>query len=302
MGAYWMIGALQALDEAGLDPRAAEVIVGTSAGAAVGAILACGHQPWIPNESRRLPLFDIGPATETSGGRWRDVRPPLRLLRGGLLPPYEVTIPAVFGGLMPGGRFLTDHIERLVWNHVETARGDLHRGLKVVAVDRDSGRRTVFGSRPAERLPYAVSASCAIPSWFAPVRIGSRSYIDGGVHSVFNLDLALEGRPVPILVLSALSGSVPLSLGPGWLAMRVFRGTVGMQLARAVGAARRQGFPVDVIEPGSDETLAMGRDLMNSEDAELAYRIGLIRTRQRLRGAKWQDRLARVLMAERAAG
>ncbi|HEX6487848.1 MAG TPA: patatin-like phospholipase family protein [Candidatus Dormibacteraeota bacterium] len=301
MGAYWMIGALQALDEAGLDPRSAEVIVGTSAGAALGAILACGHHPWLPNEGRRAPLFDIGPATETDGGRWRDVRPPLRLLRGGLLPPYDVGIPALFGGLMPGGRFLTDHIERLIWHSVDTAPGPIHRGLKVVAVDRQSGRRMVFGSRPAERLPYAVAASCAIPSWFAPVRIGSRTYIDGGVHSVFNLDLALEGRLAPVIVLSALSGSVPLSFGPGWLAMRVFRGTVGVQLGRAVGSARRAGFPVDVIEPGSDETLAMGRDLMNSEDAELAYRIGLIRTRQRLRSARWQERLGRLTLAETAA-
>jgi len=301
MGAYWMTGALQALDEAGLDPRTAEVIVGTSAGAVLGAILACGHQPWVPNETRKVPLFDIGAAGETDGGRWRDVRPPLGLLRSGLLPPYDVGIPAMFGGLMPGGRFLTDHIERLIWNHVETVRGELNRGLKVVAVDRATGKRAIFGSRPAERLPYAVAASCAIPGWFAPVQIGTHSYIDGGVHSVFNLDLALDGRPAPVLLLSAMSGPVPLSFGPTWLAMRVLRGTIGMQLARAAGGARRAGFTVDTIEPGSDETLAMGRDLMSREDAELAYRIGLIRTRQRLRGAKWHERLERILVPERAA-
>jgi NTE family protein len=300
MGAYWMTGALQALDEAGLDPRSAEVIVGTSAGAALGAILACGHEPWIPSESRRVPLTEVGPGAETSGGHWWDVRPHLGLLRSGLLPPYDVTIPAVFGGLLPSGRYLTDHIERLIWSHVESA-GELHRGLKVVAVERTSGRRTVFGPRPAQRLPYAVAASCAIPGFFAPVQIGSRSYIDGGVHNVYNLDLALEGRPAPILVLSALTGPVPLGFGPSWLAMRVFRGTVGVQLGRAVGTARRAGFPVDVLEPGADETLAMGRDLMSEEDAELAYRIGLSRTRRRLQSAQWQQKLGRFRFLEKAA-
>jgi NTE family protein len=298
MGAYWMTGALQALDEAGIDPRSAEVIVGTSAGAALGAILACGHQPWVPAGAQSLPLAEMGPGAETPGGHWWDLRPQLGLLRSGLLPPYEATIPAVFGGLLPSGRFLTDHIERLIWAHVERSAGGLHRGLKVVAVDRASGRRTVFGSRPAERLPYAVAASCAIPGFFAPVQIGSHSYIDGGVHNVFNLDLALEGRRAPVLVLSALTGPIPLSLGPSWLAMRVFRGTVGLQLGRATGAARRVGFPVTVLEPTTEETLAMGRDLMNGADAELAYRIGLSRTRRRLRSPEWRRRLARFLAQE----
>ncbi len=301
MGAYWMSGALQALDEAGLDPRGADVIVGTSAGAAVGAILACGHQPWLPTQSTQIPLSEIGPAAQTPAGRWWDVRPQLGLLRSGLLPPYDVTIPAVFGGLMPTGRFLTDHIERLVWSHVESAGGELHRGLKVVAVDRTSGRRTVFGPRPAERLPYAVAASCAIPGFFAPVQIGSHSYIDGGVHNVFNLDLALDGKPAPVLVLSALTGPIPLNFGPSWFAMRVFRGTIGVQLGRAVSAARRAGFPVTVLEPGADETLAMGRDLMNGADAELAYRIGLSRTRRRLQSPEWRRKLSGFLSVEAAA-
>lgn len=297
MGAYWMSGALQALDEAGLDPRSAEVIVGTSAGAAIGAILACGHQPWLPGQTDAETPVEIGPGPDGPGGPWWDVRPQLGLLRSGLLPPYDVKIPAVFGGLLPSGRFQTDHIERLIWSHVESAGGQLHRGLKVVAVDRTSGRRAIFGARPAERLPYAVAASCAIPGYFAPVQIGSHSYIDGGVHNVFNLDLAVEGRPAPVLVLSALTGPIPLSFGPTWLGMRVFRGTVGVQLGRAVGSARRSGFPVTVLEPSSEETLAMGRDLMNGADAELAYRIGLSRTRHKLQTPEWRKRLGRFLAA-----
>jgi NTE family protein len=299
VGAYWMSGALQALDEAGLDPRSAEVIVGTSAGSAIGAILACGHQPWLPGQTQTAPPE---PTTGAAGAAWWDLRPQLGLLRSGLLPPYDATIPAVFGGLLPSGRFQTEHIERLIGSHVDSARGRLHPGLKVVAVDRANGRRTVFGSRPAERLPYAVAASCAIPGFFAPVQIGSHSYIDGGVHNVFNLDLALEGTPAPVLVLSALSGPIPLTSGPSWFAMRVFRGTIGVQLGRAVGSARRAGFQVSVLEPGSEETLAMGRDLMNGADAEAAYRIGLSSTRVKLRSPEWRRRLGRFQAAAAAAG
>lgn len=289
MGAYWMTGALRALYDAGLDPRSAETVVGTSAGAVLAAILATGQLPWEMDGRKRLPLFDIGPATPVEGGRWRDVRPPLGLLRSTLLPPNAIRLPALVGGLMPAGALATDHIQRLVRRHLDSARGDLHRGLKIVAVDRSTGRRVVFGSRPGDRLPAAAAASCAIPGLFAPVRIGARSYIDGGVHSVFNLDLAAEGKPAAIVVLSALSGSVPLSFGPTWLPMRVFRGTIGMQLGRQVRAARQSGSRVDVIEPGSDEVLAMGRDLMDGEGAELAYRIGLLRTRKRLASERWRE-------------
>jgi NTE family protein len=289
MGAYWMTGALRALYEAGLDPRTAETVVGTSAGAVLAGILATGCLPWEMGERRRLPLYDIGPATAVEGGRWRDVRPPLGLLRSSLLPPYQVGIPALVGGLMPAGGLLTDHIERLLQRYVEASPGSVHKGVRIVAVDRSTGRREVFGPRPADRLPAAVAASCAIPGWFAPVRIGGHDYIDGGVHSVFNLDLAVEGKPATVVVLSALSGTVPLSFGPSWLAMRVFRGTVGLQLAREVRSARRAGSTVDALEPGVDEVLAMGRDLMDGRGAELAYRIGLLRTRKRLASERWRE-------------
>ena len=289
MGAYWMTGALRALYEAGLDPRTADTIVGTSAGAVLAGILATGHLPWELNERRRVPLFDIGPATPVEGGRWRDLRPPLGLLRSSLLPPYQVGIPALVGGLMPRGRLLTDHIERLLRSHAQQSPASLHKGVRIVAVDRSSGRRAVFGSRPADRLPAAVAASCAIPGWFAPVHIAGHDYIDGGVHSVFNLDVAAEGKAATIVVLSAMSGSVPLSFGPAWLGMRIFRGTVGIQLGREVRAARRAGSTVDVIEPGADEVLAMGRDLMDGQGTELAYRIGLLRTRKRLASERWRE-------------
>ncbi len=64
--------------------------------------------------------------------------------------------------------------------------------LRVAAVDRRSGRRVMFGEpgAPAASVPDAVLASCAVPWLFAPVEIGGREYVDGGVWSPVNLDAA----------------------------------------------------------------------------------------------------------------
>ena len=68
-----------------------------------------------------------------------------------------------------------------------------------LAVEADSvrlvsGERIVLGSRgaPSLSLADAVAASCAIPGVYAPVRLGRRVLVDGGVRSTTNLDVAVE--------------------------------------------------------------------------------------------------------------
>ena len=64
-------------------------------------------------------------------------------------------------------------------------------GVWIVACDYETGRRVPFGRRGAPRaeLADAVAASCAIPGFYMPVRIGGRDYVDGGIYSPSNLDL-----------------------------------------------------------------------------------------------------------------
>src|SRR5258705_1033 len=62
----------------------------------------------------------------------------------------------------------------------------------VAAAPRRSGRRVLFGvpGAPDASVRDAVLASCAVPWLFAPVEIGGREYVDGGVWSLTNLDAA----------------------------------------------------------------------------------------------------------------
>jgi NTE family protein len=71
--------------------------------------------------------------------------------------------------------------------------------LAIVAVDAYSGERIVFERESGVSLVDAVASSCAVPCVWPPVSINGRRYIDGGVYSVANADLAAGFDRVLIL-------------------------------------------------------------------------------------------------------
>src|SRR5947209_3394421 len=68
-----------------------------------------------------------------------------------------------------------------------------HPNTWIVACDYQTGDRVVFGRKgePEIDIDQAVAASCAIPGYYCPEAIDGRSYVDGGMHSMSNLDLLL---------------------------------------------------------------------------------------------------------------
>jgi len=64
------------------------------------------------------------------------------------------------------------------------------RDLRIVAVDVSSGELRVFTASDGVELVDAVTASCAVPGVWPPVTIEGRRYIDGGMRSGTNADLA----------------------------------------------------------------------------------------------------------------
>jgi len=76
----------------------------------------------------------------------------------------------------------------------------------VPAIDLDWGERVVFGagSLRSAVVSSAVAASCAIPRLFAPVTIGDRDLIDGGIADLLNLDLALGPEIGEVLAIHAV--------------------------------------------------------------------------------------------------
>ena len=71
--------------------------------------------------------------------------------------------------------------------------------LKVTAVDARTGEFVVFDSAGDAGLVDAVGASCAVPGVWPPVTIGDRRFVDGGLRSIANADLAAGYERVVIV-------------------------------------------------------------------------------------------------------
>jgi len=137
--------------------------------------------------------------------------------------------------------------------------------LRVCCVDKRSGRRVVFGAPGAPRASVAdaVTASCAIPWVFAPVRIGEREYVDGGVWSVTNLDAAPARRETEVLCLDPTASlSSPLR--------QAFRVAISVELQ----ILRRRGARVRHVGPDPEAAAAMGTDFMATEPSAAALAAG----------------------------
>ena len=119
----------------------------------------------------------------------------------------------------------------------------------------------MFGApgAPPAAVSLAVLASCAVPGIFAPVRIGDREYVDGGVWSPVNLDAAPAGRGSSVLCL------VPTALEGGLAPLRTFTQAA---VATETLALRGRGATVRTIAPDAASAVVMGANLMDPRRSE----------------------------------
>ena len=259
----------------------------------IGALVAAGVPPWFMVAHSRGEVFDglVGPDGRPAADADRSAGASFRLHRGlpaigpgslrmaftALSNPLRHTPLQMVAGWVPSGFVSTDSLREVVTRAVP---GDWveHPNYWAVACDYESGRRTPFGrlGSPRAHIGDAVAASCAIPGFYRPVKIGGRRYVDGGVCSVSNMDL-VAGRGLDLVIcLNPLTSSAEgerqgggltglarvrrLDLIPS-LTRRASRG----RLEREERKVRRFGAEVVIIEPTAEDHAAMGRNWMNTE-------------------------------------
>jgi NTE family protein len=194
-GIAWITGLLSGLAETGHDVTAAELIVGTSAGASVAAQLGSGSslpelyarqvepglqaaeimvdvdlERWVGEIGAVMASASSVPEMRRAVGAWA--------LDAETVPERERR--AVIESRLPSPEWPT-------------------RQLKLVAVDAESGEPRVFDSASGVSLLDAVTASCAVPGVWPPATIDGRRYIDGGVRGA-NADYA-EGASRVLVIL-----------------------------------------------------------------------------------------------------
>jgi NTE family protein len=86
------------------------------------------------------------------------------------------------------------------------------RDLRIPAVEAVTGEIVVFTRDSGVTLVDAVAASCAVPGIWPPATIGDHRYVDGGVRSSTNADLA-AGADQILLITPTLADAPAPSLG-----------------------------------------------------------------------------------------
>jgi len=151
----------------------------------------------------------------------------------------------------------------------------------VVAVDAHTGELAAFDRDSCVDLVDAVTASTALPGVTATHSINGNRYINGGVRSAENADLAAGYAHV--LVLSPFGGQNPAPSERGADPAGQFEGLrrfPGADLASEVEALRKQGSHVEVITPDPDSRAAMGTNQMDPATRVPSARAGFAQGKQ----------------------
>jgi NTE family protein len=238
-GAAWEVGLIAGLAAHGLDLTTADLVVGTSAGALAGAQVTSGtplaelyqaqcasSEVTVAATMGRALMLRYGLAVFTPGTAARARKRLGRLARAS--PPLaEAERQAVIGAWLP--------------SHEWPARR-----LLITAVDADTGECATLDSASGAGLIEAVSASCAVPGVWPPVPINGRRWMDGGMRSAANADLAAGFDRVVVLA-------------PIWKGLRVMPAALDQCQQLASG-----GSAVVLVTPGAEAAAAMGPNVLDS--------------------------------------
>jgi NTE family protein len=294
-GAAWTIPTLDAVQRAlDWDAREADVMIGTSVGAVLAALLAAGVgvdqlMACQRGESRNC-VWDHA----RDGGGALPPAPAIRFTAPGLALKGlrgQVNGLTALTGLLPQGRTDMQPFRRLIDRVVPAGEWAPHPAAWMMVVDAASGQRVALGREDAPKAPLnrAVCASYAVPACCPPVQIGGRRYIDGGVASPTSADFLLGSGITEAVVLAPMASSVmdrprsPLAM----IERRVRRYMTGI-VDREVAALRQAGVRVIRLEPGPEDLDAIGFNMLDparrlqvfetaSRNAEPAVRMALRR-------------------------
>jgi NTE family protein len=260
----WLAGAVRALeDHTGWDASAADMFVGTSAGAIVATVLAAGQDPCdllAYSERPELLRAAIGRALRGRDPEPRTLPLPVswRLGLSGLLNPNMRRL----SGFLPTGVVSGEEIRGLT--HDAVAQGwPAERELWLNAYDLESGRYVTFGREGAPQVPLAdaVVASCAVPTYYRPVTIGGRRFVDGGMRSLTNADLLADQGCDIVIVFSPFAST---QRGPllDTAVYGVPRRATAIQTTREIARLQEAGAQVICIQPTGADIKAMGLNPM----------------------------------------
>jgi NTE family protein len=276
VGIAWESGLLSGFAEAGVDLSQADFILGTSAGSFVGAQLAMGARA----AALAAPFLAMGetPRTPRPAAPARDPgrpAPDLTVLMrkmaeaaSGKRPAQEVR--AEIGAwaieqspmseddfIQSFGRFLAE-LPADAWPQ---------KGYACTAVDAADGAFRLWDKAADVGLAHAVASSCSVPGVYPPITIKGRRYIDGGMRSPVNADMA-TGYELVVVV------AIRVATGVGEAAERMRK-----TLDDEIDVLRAGGAHVELVIPDEASVAAFGPNLMDMRRRSAAAQAGVAQGR-----------------------
>jgi NTE family protein len=260
-GVAWELGILMGLYDTGVDVRGADVIIGTSAGSVVGAQIASGTDleslftsqliPFEQTKERKVE-FDPVQMMEVFSQAVAGAGPDPEAIRA-RIGAYAMAVPTV-----------PEEERRAI---IET-RIPVHtwpqQRLLIVAVNTETGEEYIMDRTSGVSLIDAVAASCAVPGIWPPVTIAGHRYMDGGVRSATNADLAHGYDRIVILN--------PLGANANY---------IGAGIDSEVTTLEREGSQVLVIAPDAVSTTAIGLNPLDPDTRQPSALAGRTQGRER---------------------
>ncbi|HEX6205909.1 MAG TPA: patatin-like phospholipase family protein [Solirubrobacterales bacterium] len=303
-GGVYEIGALRALDLLAVNSTVNnfDVYVGTSAGSFVASMLANGVTPEEmmqvinSDDSMGLEDLDLNKVLKPNylGFLAKGAALPLRtlelmrsLVRIGEFSAMDIGVglaEALPTGLYSGSG-LSDYVEEAL-----TTDGRVNdfrlidTELYLTATDLDTCERIVFGEDGWSDVPIskAVECSTCLPIVYKPVDLKGRQFVDGGIRSTTNVDIAVEKGAKFIVVVNPLvpyvndfEKTIPTvfgrrvrrvsDMGLPAIANQTFRLIAHQRLHQAVEQWQEKYPGVDIVllEPQPNDELMFGTPIMD---------------------------------------
>jgi len=272
VGIAWEAGLAAGLAEAGVDLASADFILGTSAGAFVGSQLAMGK---LAADMAKAILAEADrprPAAPPVGGQPAEARaaPNLGALfqmmqqaRSGERDPQEVRREigafALAAQTVDEATFIRGFGRSLSETQVDAWP---QRGYACTAVDAQTGEFVIWDAAAKVGLARAVASSCSVPGVFPPITINGRRYIDGGMRSSSNADLATGHERV--IVVGFRTAADP-----------AVSARMRAPLEAEIDVLRAAGARVELILPDDASVAAIGVNAMDGRSRPAAAKAGL---------------------------
>jgi len=247
LGVAWETGLLAGLRDAGIDPGAADLVVGTSAGSVVGTYIAGGKL------DEGLAQQSQGPDPEINA-----MIAEVDLVGMTQLFAYWASLPEVtkdamaeVGAKALAAKTTSEEKWAAYFKDLVPIESWPSKPLKLTAVDTANGDFQVWDRDSGVPIHLAVASSCAVPGMFPPVTLHGKRYTDGGVRSGTSADLAAGFDSVLIVA----------PIGSGKDGIDPILGRTSRAEAEALLAG---GSRVELAFPDADSLEAMGANRMDS--------------------------------------